>query len=395
MARREPRRREGVRYGDGYVLSYQLTDGTERVRARWPEPQDTGHTIWRSKSFPDQDAAEDHLRDVARKKRHGRYVPPSNMTVKDAVGDYLDRGEGRWKPATHAAYRQRAERLIYPDLGTLRIEGLTTGRIQHWIDDARRRKYGPNTIENSGRVLTAALAEAARLGIIPVNPAVGLRYPIARKKKIPTWSVAEVQRVIVTLAGEPMWDAFYRVALSTGMRPGELCAIQWADVDLDAGIITVQRSLTKDLAGHVVMGESTKTGRERENAIPASAVAALRAWSTEQKRRRLASAVWHDDGMVFDRGDGRFLARTTWQRVHAGLIETTGVTPITLHQLRHTNATLEVRAGTNVKLVSERLGHRSVQITLDLYSHTSRDDHRRAADDLGDRLFGAAGSTTT
>lgn len=99
--------------------------------------------------------------------------------------------------------------------------------------------------------------------------------------------------------------------------------------------------------------------------------------------------------MVFERGDGVFLPLQTWQHFHRRVITDAVVTPITLHQLRHTNATLELRPGTNIKIVSERLGHRSVQITLDLYSHTSREDHRRAASDLGDRLFGAASDTTT
>lgn len=278
-----------VRRGDGYVTRRVREDGQVRWQARWPEDTRDG-TRFRFQSFPTEDAATDHLRSIARRKRDGRYIPPSELTVKDVVEAYLERGEGRWQAATHAAYRQRAERLIYPDLGSTRVEGLTTARVQHFIDQARRRKYGPNTIENSGRVLTAALQEAERLGIIPVNPAVGLRYPHAEKKPIPTWSVAEVQRVIASLADQPMWGALYRVALATGMRPGEVRGLRWSDVDLVEGVIVVQRTVTKDLAGRVVMGDSTKTGRSRETAIPPAVVDALRVWSTEQKRRRLAHA---------------------------------------------------------------------------------------------------------
>lgn len=308
-------RRTDMRWGDGYLATAARSDGTTPLVARWPDRRPDGHTVWGGKTFPDtdagRDAATDHLRAVARLKRDDRYVPSSQLTVREVVEQYLERDESRWKPATYATYRQRAERLIYPGLGTVRVEALTTAQVQHWIDHARRAGSGARTIENSGGVLSAALREAARLGIIPVNPAVGLRYPTARRTRIPTWSVDEVQRVIAAIAGDPFGDAVYRVMLTTGMRPGELHALRWAGVDLDDRVIVVSRTISKDRDGRVAMGDSTTTGRERENVVPASVVSALRTWSTEQKRRRLAAVRWSDLGLVFERGDGVLLPLQT------------------------------------------------------------------------------------
>lgn len=393
---RKPRSERDLKWGSGYVIKRILADGVSvRYRARWSDDPPGPDATWHSKTFLDRDAAEDHLRLVSRRKRDGRYLPPEQLTVKDVVDAYMVRGAGRWKPASATRYRQRAVGLLYPDLGTELVSGLTTARVQHWVDRLHARKYAPATIESVGRFLSAALHEAARLGQIPVNPAVGVRYPKRPKQSIPTWGPDDIADVLAEVRGEPMWDALYRLALSTGMRPGEIRALRWDDIDLEGGVVIVQRTMTRDRGDHIVVGDSTKTGRDRENLIPSGVVEALKAWGRQQKRNRLAALAWHDDDLVFDRGDGRFLPYTRWQLYHQRLVERAGVRKITPHQIRHTNATIELRAGTNIKLISERLGHQSIKTTLDLYAHTSREDHRRAADALGGRLFGIVADATT
>lgn len=364
-------------------------------QARWVEPQPDGTKRRRNRDFATEDEAATHLRQVAMDVASGRYVPPSDRTIADLIAEWLERGAARWKPGTQAAYRQRAENHVLPVFGKTKAEALTTPRIQHWIDGMQRKGLDASTIDNVSRILSGALREAVQIGILPTNPAVGVRRPPVETKEAATWNSVQIDAMMRAVASEPFWNALYRLALATGMRPGEIRALKWSDVDHKRGIVTVRRTMTKDADGRVVMGKTTKTGKSRQNAVSASTLKALKSWETAQKERRLALGPdWIDDGLVFDRGDGRFLPLTTWQKAHARFTETAKIPAITFHQLRHTSATISLEAGQHPLIVSRRLGHRSIQTTLDVYSHISEDLARSAAESLDDALFGDSDATT-
>lgn len=376
-------RTDGLRYGEGSISARE--NGT--YQARWSERHPTGMRQ-RARTFATRDEAEDHLRAIYRQRRDGRYLSPSERTVHDLVTEWLERGRGRWKPATQATYRQRAETHVYPALGTVRAETLTTPRVQHWVDQMVRAGFDASTIDGATRVLSAALREAVQIGVLAHNAAIGIRRPSVQIKEAAVWTREEIADVIGIVAGDPMWSALYRLALTTGMRPGELRALRWSDVDLDARTVTVRRTVTKDAEGRVVIGKTTKTGKPRTIALSASVTDALAAWRSAQRIRQLAHASWHREDLIFDRGNGQLLSLHNWQDHHEALIASAGVQRITLHQLRHTSATQSLEAGEHPKIVSERLGHRSIQTTIDRYSHVSMDLHRAAAESLSDRLFG-------
>lgn len=383
MPRKQPKD-SGLRYGEGTIA--QRPSGG--FQAQWIEAQPDGRALRRSRTFPTRDQAEDHLRTVYRSIRDGRYVPPSERTVAELVRDWLDRGQRRWKPSTHASYRQRAEQHVIPPLGNLRAETLTTPRVQHWVDGLVRAGYDASTIDGAHRVLGGALREAVQLGIIPQNSAAGARKPPVQLKESTTWTAPEVGRIMALVARDPMLDALYRMMLTTGIRPGEARAIAWRDLDLAAATLQVRRTMTKDLDGRVAIGSTTKTNRSRTVALTSSCVKALNRWRLAQKERRLAAPTWHDLDLVFDRGDGRFLPLTTWQKRQDALCRDAGVSRITLHELRHTSATISLESGQHPLVVSQRLGHRSIQTTLDVYSHVSQDLARAAAEALDNQLFG-------
>lgn len=379
---------DGMKWGEGCIQERTLSDGKVVIQARWVEPRPGRDPVRRGRTFDSRDAAEDHLRDLFRKKRDGRYAAPSDATVAELVAEWLDRGAGRWKPATSSTYRQRAAIHVLPALGRERAGMLTAHRVQRWVDGLVRAGLDASTIDGAHRVLSSALREAVQLGVIPANPAAGVRKPPVRLKEPRTWTLPDIARVVAALAAEPMWSALYRLALTTGMRPGEIRALKWADLDADAGTLTVRRTITKDADGHVVIGSTTKTGKARVLSLPPAVLRSLAAWRAEQTRRRLAAETWHAEGLVFDRGDGRYLPLTSWQHRHDLLTAAAEVPRITFHQMRHTSATLAMEAGEHPLIVSQRLGHRSVQITLDVYTHVSRKTHQTAAAALDDYLFG-------
>lgn len=393
--KKRPSTSDGLKWGEGYIREEARADGSTRYKARWYERQPDGTNKLVTLSFNRRDDAEDHLRLTARAKRDGRYVSAADITVTRAMMDYLERGKSSWKTSTYATYRQRAFTHIVPRIGTVRLVELTTSKIQHWIDQLSRGETGAKTIEESVRVLNGAMREAVRLDIIRTNPVTGAKSPTPRPSPHQTWTPDEVARVWAFVrsdvsdtpySADLMWPALYRVALLTGMRPGETRALQWGDVDLEGRAVTVRRTITRGDNNREVVGTSTKTGRVRTVSLPVSAVNALRAWKVQQARIRLASEVWSDHQFVFTGRDGQFLGSTTWQRRHERIIKGAHVTSIGLHEMRHTFATVMLQRNTHPLVVSRILGHSKIQTTLDLYSHPDTSLMRDAIDALDDSV---------
>jgi integrase len=384
----------GLKRGEGTIATVYLKDGTPRYKARWYDPRPFGDPQLVTKTFGDRDDAEDHLRRIARDKRDGRYAPSADMTVTQAIAAYLERGRSGWKPATYATYKQRAASQIEPTIGATRLSQLTTALVQHWIDTRVKAGVGLKTLEEARRLLSAAMAEAARLDIIKSNPVTASRAPTAPPAAHVTWTLDEVKRVFAAVADDPMWHALYRLEQFAGLRPGELRTLRWTDVDLDTRTLTVRRTMTRDDDLREIVGTTTKTGRNRAIALPRSVVDALRVWKVVQAKAQLAASTWDPGRYIFTGAHGQPLGGTTWDTYHKALIERTGVTPITMHEIRHTNATIELAAGTHPKIVADRLGHSRIETTLNLYSHVSPDLQRAAIDALEERLEAETGTTT-
>jgi integrase len=278
-------------------------------------------------------------------------------------------------------------RYIVPYLSKHRLVTLTPRQVQLWIDDLVAAGYSVSIVVSAKSILSSAIKEQIQLGVRDTNPTLGVSTPKRRRAKQQTWSLIEVRQVLATVYEDPKLHAFYLTALLTGMRPGELRALMWQDIDIEAATITCRRTMTRDASFRAVIGTETKTQRSRIIAITPILLDALERWRHEQKLRRLAHASWNATGIVFDRGNGDFMPLTSLEKHHQQTIELAGVERIRLHDLRHTSATLELEAGTNPKIVAERLGHSSVMTTLDRYSHVAPDLQRSAADAMAARLL--------
>jgi integrase len=385
MSPRTPPARTRLARGDGWIVRRTTAAGEARYLARWREPG--GAT--RARTFATEAAAEAHLRDLA--DARGADPPPADrLTVADLIDAYLARAASRWAPGTLGTNRSRARALVLPDLGEARALDLTPPRVQAWIDRLVRRGLAAETVVGARRLLSGACREAVALGVLPRDPVAGTRPPGVKRPPVAVWTADEVRAVLAAVARDPMLDAAYRVSLSTGVRPGELLVLRWSDLDLDGAVLHVRRTLTIDEHTRETVGETTKGKRARAIALQPSTVAALRAWRTAQLTRRLAARSWHDPDLLLTDGGGRRFRRETWAAIHDRVIAKAGVRDIVPHGLRHTYATLELAAGTHPKIVADRLGHSSVQMTLDRYTHSSLDLQRTAMEALERSLFGDA-----
>lgn len=380
-----------LRRGDGFIETRTTKRGEPRWQARWHDG-----VKWRAKTFRSEDEAEAHLQDIGRSRRAGRYTPESDLTVAEAVSEYIERGKMRWSSNTVATYSLLHKGQIAPHLGKVRLTELTPRRVQHWLDQlavkvvrhpsGERRTLSPAVIENARTVLSGACKEAMQLGVIAANPVSGTRAPARKRTGKVTWTPDEIATVLEHVADDVRYHAYYLVALTTAMRPGEIRALKWGDIDFDTGVITCQRTMTRDDTYHHKIGDTTKTGRARPIAVPETTITALRTLRSDQLQRRLRADVWGETDIVFDRGDGQPLAQQTVSNVHQRITAATGVRKIRMHDLRHTAATLMLKNNVHPKIVSDILGHSSIATTLDIYSHVDVSMQRLATEALADTI---------
>lgn len=388
MARAKPQsaKDRGLRWGEGSVTERAQTDSPSRWQARWPEQQPDGSVKHRAETFDTLDEAEDHLRKMSRDKRDGRYVAPSAMTVADLITEHLDRASDRLTARTVRTYRDRADTMILPYLGTKRVSHASTLDLQRWIDGLSRAGFQPRTVHSAVAVLTGAFREAATLGIIDRNTADGIRRPTIKNVDIQTWTETEARYVLRSVKDDPIFGALYHLAIAIGPRPGELRALSWDHVDLEAGRVTICRTITRNKEKSEVIINRTKSGKPRTIALAPETVAILRRHRTGQTERRLAANEWQDLRLVFDRGDGHWIYQSGWWRFHQDICGKLGIKAIRHHDLRHTFATLMLERNVHPKIVSEILGHASIEMTLNLYSHVSVEMQEAALHALGAAL---------
>ena len=214
-----------------------------------------------------------------------------------------------------------------------------------------------------------ALKQAVRWGLVLRNVADDVDPPKVHKKEVRPLSNEQARKLLDTAQGDRL-EALYVVAVQSGLRQGELLALRWEDVDLEARTLQVRRTLTRN-GGKLAVGP-TKTSKGR-------CTVKLTQDATEALRRHLerqlveideASNSWQENGLVFCTCKGTLINPTNLRRRFlAPLLQRAGLPPMTFHQLRHTAATILLLKNVNPKVVSEMLGHASIAITLDTYSH--------------------------
>ena len=253
-------------------------------------------------------------------------------------------------------------------------------------------------------VLSRALRKAKRDNLINANPIPDVESRPRRKRdpeaaRENCWSQEEARQFLATAKESgAQAAALYALALETGVRKGELCGLAWKHVDLDGGQVSVERQLSK--GGEEPVYGPPKNGRPRTILITPSTVDLLKAHKRSQAELRMANrTTYHDHGLVFakDYGDLRrctdllgqpLQANNLGERSFARLCASAKVKRITFHGLRHTSATLLLAAGEPVHIVSERLGHSDVSITLNVHAHVLKTHQKGAAERIGALLHG-------
>jgi integrase len=295
------------------------------------------------------------------------------------LGEYL----ARWlshsvrdtvSQKTYERYESIVRVHLSPALGRIRLKALTPDHVRALYREKLDSGLAPRSVLHIHRTLSKALKQATDDGLIPRNAAASVKPPQSRREEMQPLSRDQVRTFLETVKGDRM-EALYILAITAGMRQGELLALKWEDVDLEGTnpALEVRRSLSETRGRRSFV--TPKSGHGRHLRLSRRAVSALRVHRKRQLEERVRKAgLWEDHGLIFPSEvgtpmSGRNLYRAFKIRVKRASLPQT----LRFHDLRHTCATLLLRQGINPKFVQELLGHADISLTLNTYSHVLPD----------------------
>jgi len=362
---------------------------TRRGKASWRikydlprDPQTGERRIAYATIKGKREAAEKELRRRLYALDRGVHVDPSALTVAAYMDTWLaDVAPQRVAPKALERYRGLVRYQIGPHLGAILLQKLRPADVATWHQTLLKGgRLSTRSIRAAHGVLRTALAHAAAVELVERNVAALIRPPALVRSEPDILTADQIADTLAKLDGHPFLP-IAALAIGTGARRGEIAALTWADVDLDAAVLRIERSIEETRAGQRTKAPKTAAGR-RTISLPAFAVAALRAHRLRQLELRVQLGVGSlpADAPVFADLDGLALAphliTNRWRRA----IKNRKLPVVSFHSLRHSNASALIAAGLDVVTISRRLGHASPALTLSVYAHLFRNtDHQAAA----------------
>lgn len=287
---------------------------------------------------------------------------------KITLGKYLDRwlrdaAKPTLKATTYANYERAVEQAIKPYLGGVKLDKITALQIHGMYSTLQKEGASADKIRTTHAVLHRALKQAVRWRLLPFNVCADVERPKVERTEISPLAVDEVAKLLKAAEGD-RFEAMYVLAVTAGMRLGELFGLQWPDVDLKGKAVMVQRAL-QELNGKLTLTEPKSARGRRRIDIPQMAVDAL-----IRHRARLLAEGLAGAELVFCNTQGGPMRRSHFHdQQFKKLLKRASVRECRFHDLRHTSATLLLSQGVHPKVVQERLGHSQISVTLDTYSH--------------------------
>jgi len=321
--------------------------------------------------------AERALREVLLSIEQGSYVKPSKMTLGELLRQWLkDYASMSTTDRTQESYTSIIERHLIPGLGKLSLIDLQAQNIQGYY----AKKLSEGRVDGKGglsgrsvvyhhRILSKALDYAVKMGMVVRNVAKVVEPPRVEKVTMQTLSIEEVSRFL-DAAKDTDYYAYFAALIYTGLRRGELLALRWRNLDLRTGRLSVVETAYRLGNGEYRIKEPKTQQSRRTVILPPSLVELLKAYRFDQELLRIQLGISLEaDDFVFIRPDGSPVNPNAITLAFRRIIKKAGLKDIRIHDLRHTHATLMLKAGVHPKVVSERLGHANIGITLDIYSH--------------------------
>lgn len=313
--------------------------------------------------------------------------PPSPKTVGEQVEYWMETVHRNGRATTNRTYRWVIDTMIVPGLGSRRLIELKTSHVKRWVADLEYTGKAAKTISMARTLLKSAFDLAVQDELILRNPVVGVKVPRVRRSSGKALSVVQARQLLDAAVGDRL-ELAIRLALGLGLRRGEVCGLRWADIDQDAGTLTVNGSTTYTPETGLVYGP-TKT-HESQRTIPLTAplLEALRWHQTRQHDERAAMGWGATDYLFTAPSTGAMLHPSRLYAAFKAIAQTVGLGDFRLHDLRHSAASFLLAEGVKIKRVQAILGHATALTTMDIYAHVLDGDDSDALDRVQRRLDG-------
>lgn len=346
--------------------------------------------IYRSAKCSKKQAEQEAIRLVA-EIQQGTYVEPDKTTIAEYLRHWVKTYcEPSLADSTSRGYLGTIEKHVVPEIGSIRLQELQPIHLQALYARLLEKGLSPRMAQLTHAILHRALKHAVLWQMLQRNPADAVQPPKPKRPETKALTKDDVERLLKALEGHRDYALVY-TAIYTGMRRGELLAIRWSDVELEAGVITVEQGLVITRRG-VEFSQPKTVGSRRSVPIPKSVCDVLKRHRKEQLQQRLAAGpTWHDSDLVFASPDGRPQNPATFSGRFGYTMKQLGFAGLRFHDLRHTHASLLLSLGVHPKVIQERLGHTVITTTMDIYAHVMPTLQRHAAEGL-DTLFASPSS---
>jgi integrase len=317
-----------------------------------------------------RDEVHEKLIEALGNRAQGLVFDAGNLTVGEYLTRWLnDSVRGTVRPSTFEVHRHMIEPHIVPALGRLKLKDLNSAHVRGFYREKLDSGLSAATVRKMHSVLRKALMQAVLDGLIPRNVCEAVKPPKVERKEIKPLDREQANALLEVASGDRL-EALYVLAIHTGMREGELLGLKWEDVDLKAGVLRLRHALVRE-GGKVTLGDLKTPKSRRSVRLTYAATEALRSHLERQveEMERMGS-LYQPGGLVFATERGTLINPSNLRnRSFKPLLKRASIPDICFHDLRHTCATLLLSQGTHPKLVQELLGHATIAMTLDTYSH--------------------------
>ncbi len=328
---------------------------------------------------------QEKLNAALHEQKRGTLATGPQQLLKTYLENWLEQA---YKPTvklnTYVQYRSVIRHHLVPAFGNIPVQKLTPEKIRAFYRQKIDEGSKPRTVGLIHAALHRALEDAVKQGLVARNVAKLVSPPRIDRYDAHTLTVEQAEKLLEAARGSRL-DALLILALTTGMRRGELLALRWDDIDFKQGLVSVHRTMIRVGGYGYVEGEPKTRSSRRRIVLPGVALEALRVhWIQQEQIRVNAGEKWQDKGLVFCDRYGGFFSPDMVLRRFDKLLDEAGLPHMRFHDLRHSAATILLVAGVHPKVVQERLGHSTIAMTLDVYSHVLPSMQQEAAGKIDD-----------
>lgn len=360
---------------------------------RWRTESADGRKQHSKGGFRTKKEAQEFLTDTMAAIRGGVFSEPTKITL----GEFLTQ---RWlparklslRPSTWSSYEVAINRHVLPQLGGVQIQQLSPDRLDRFYADLSATGLAPKTVRNIHVMLHKALHDAVRKNLVSRNAAEAADPPKlthSSRSDMSTWTPEQLRDFFAGIAHHRL-AAAYLLAATTGMRRGEVLGLRWVDVDFTARHLHVRQTILS-VNYELTYGRPKTLRGERKIALDTETTRALRAHRIAQQREMdMLGAGYRKQDLVFARENGDPVHPDYFSQTFDRTVKRLGLPKIRLHDLRHTHATLGLKAGVPIKVMSDRLGHATTAFTMDIYTHAIPAIEHEAAEQIADLVFGGS-----